>query len=228
MPVTVARERPAATAVEVPRVHDLALRQRQARRPVTEVEVVEVGVERVEAGVENGDPDAGAGHAPRPPFRRPDVGGRPAGLVREWVVVEGGHNLDRSEPVDPVEAGNAEDRLAVRRERHGIDRAVGAQDPGTEAGQLIAVPSVVRLCEDREVGDLPCPMARHEGRHARVGIQAAGDDRGQVGPELPHRIRNRGCRRASFRRDRSDLPGPCRRARRPRHGQGEHRGSGQR
>jgi hypothetical protein len=82
--VAVADEGRAAAAVEVPGVDDLG--RAEDRRPVGEVEVVEIRVERVVARVEDGDPDALAQDALGPQGVRPDISGRAPGLVGERFV----------------------------------------------------------------------------------------------------------------------------------------------
>ena len=74
-----AGQRVAAPFEEAPRIHDLA--RAQEARPTAEVEVVEVRVRDVGAGIEHGDADPGAGDPLVPERGRADVGRRPLRLV---------------------------------------------------------------------------------------------------------------------------------------------------
>ena len=184
VPVEVARsdERLADAAVEVTCVYDLG--GREHARPVPEVLVVQIRVQRIDPGVEHRDPDAGARIAGRPLRRRANIARVSPRLVGDGLVRLRHDELDWRQPVDPRERRDREHRRRVGRERQQADRAVAAEHAGAEGGDLGLVRRVVRLGQQRKVRDLPSSVAGDERRDPVVELCRAGHEGGEVAPEL--------------------------------------------
>ena len=159
---------------------------------MAEVLVIEVGVRRVDAGVDDGDADALPRHARLPQRRRPHVGRRSAALVGNRLVDEGAHDLEWGEPRDPWERCDTEhgDRRADECEEG--RRAVPAQDASAGGLELGLPRVVVRHGQEREEGDLSSLQAGHEVAQPLVECCVSRHERGEVAAQLRRRVRRVG------------------------------------